>query len=271
MAKKIVTYILVFILIITLIASISLTILNQTILKKEFVLNLLEKNEYYSKMYADIHDTFINNTVQTGLDESILDGIITEEQVKKDVNSFIYYLYEAGEMSIDSEGVKTRLEENINKEIEKNGKNLIQNEQEAINRYVSKIVEIYEDGITYAKSYAKTISNVVQKVQKVSNIAQTAGYVATFAIALILIVINKLKALKYISVSVMSSGLLLIIPKIIETSAMEIHNILILNKAFSEVLINAIETVISSFMITGIVLFVIGLVFSIIYAKADKE
>ena len=148
---------------------------------------------------------------------------------------------------------------------------MIQNEQEAINRYVSKIVEIYEDGITYAKSYAKTISNVVQKVQKVSNIAQTAGYVATFAIALILIVINKLKALKYISVSVMSSGLLLIIPKIIETSAMEIHNILILNKAFSEVLINAIEAVISSFMITGIVLFVIGLVFSIIYAKVDKE
>ena len=269
MAKKIVTYVLGFILVITLLISIALTILNQTILKKEFVVNLLEKNEYYSKIYADIYDTFINNTVQTGLDESILDGIITEEQVKNDVNSFVNYLYGIGEISIDTEGVKTRLEENINKEIEKNGKKLVQNEQEAINRYVSKIVEIYEDGITYAKSYAKTISNIVQKVQKASNIAQIAGYVATFVIALILITINKLKVVKYISVCIMSSGILLIIPKIIEASAMEIHNILILNKAFSEVLINVIETIISSFMITGIIIFVIGFVF--IYAKVDKE
>ena len=271
MAKKIVTYILGFILVITLISSISLTILNQTILKKEFVLNLLEKNEYYSKMYADIHDTFINNTVQTGLDESILNGIITEEQVKKDVNSFIFYLYGTGEMYIDTEGVKAKLQENINKEIEKNGKKLVQDEQEAINRYVAKIVEIYEDGITYAKSYAKTISNVVQKVQKIANIALISGYVATFLIALILFAINKIKAIKYIAVGVMSSGLLLIIPKIIEASTMEIHNILVFNKAFSEVLINAIETVISSFMITGIVAFVIGLVLSIIYAKVNKE
>ena len=271
MAKKIITYILGFILVITLLASVSLTILNQTILKKEFIVKLLEKNEYYSKMCEDIHDTFINNTVQTGLDESILDGIITEEQIKKDVNSFVNYLYGNGEISIDTEKVKSKLEENINKEIEKNGKKLVQGEQESIDRYVNKIGEIYENGITYVKSYVKTIRNAIQKVHKATNMAQIVGYIATLVFTAILTAINKGEVLKYISICVMGVGALLVVPKIVETCTLEVHNILMFNLAFSEVLINLIGTVISTFMITGIILFVIGLMLSIATTKIDKE
>ncbi len=264
MVKKIVSYIVTFILIILLVASTAITILSQTILKEKFVLSLLDKNNYYTETYNEIFESFKNNTVQSGLEETILDGIITEEQVKTDIQSLIKYIYTGKEMSIDTEGIKTKLQGKIEEIINENNKRVNTEEQQAINIYIETIANIYRDGIVYAEKYIQTIQNVFAKVQTILAKVQIIPYLVTLGIIVILIFINRKESLKYLSIACISTGTLFIILKIVESSTMQVHNILLLNKAFSNVIINAIQSIITSLLITGIVFCILGLLFSII-------
>lgn len=224
---------------------------------------MLEKNEYYSSIYQEIEDSFVSNTMQTGLGQEVLDEIITEEQVKEDVNSFIYYIYGEGKMTIDTEALKERLQKNIDKVIEKNNKNVTKDEQKEINIYINTIADIYEDGILYANSYVDTMRNVIEKVGYLIEPAQIAGYVASAVILLILLLINKSNVLNYVAICMMCVGILLVVPKIVENSTLQIHNILLFNLAFSKVLINVIENIIFYFLITGIFIFILGLIINV--------
>ncbi len=264
MVKKIVSYLIVFILIILLLASTVITILSNTILKEEFVLGLVEKNNYYSEVYHQILENFKDNTIQSGLEEDVLDGIMTEEQVEQDVKSLLDYLYTGTEMSIDTEGVKTRLQEKIDQVIKENNKRVNSDEQIAINTYVNTIGNIYEDGITYVKSYISQMRNVVEKIQNILAKVTIAVYIATIVTIIILLIINKKEGFQYLAISSLSSGALCIALKILETSSIRVQNILIFGKAFSAVVINIIESIILSFVIAGIVFCVLGLIFSII-------
>ncbi len=272
MVKKIISYIIIVILIVLLLASTTITILSQTILKEKFVLGLLEKNDYYAQVYSQILEAFKDNTIQSGLEESILDGIMTEEQVKNDAKSFLDYLYNGTELTIDTEGVKTRLQEKINEVIKENNKRVNSDEQTAIDTYVNTIGNIYENGITCMKKYVSQVQNVIAKVQKMLQKVTIAVYVATIVIIFIIFIINKREGFKYLAISSFSTGGLCIALKIVEVSTMRVQNILIFSKAFSVVLINAIESIILSFVIAAILFCVLGLLFSILgYQKTGKR
>ena len=275
MVKKIISYIIIVVLIILLFASNTITILSQTILNEKFVLGLLEKNDYYAQVYSQILEAFKDNTVQSGLEESILDGIMTEEQVKNDTKSFLDYLYNGTELTIDTEGVKTRLQEKINEVIRENNKRVNSDEQTAINTYINTIGSIYENGITFMKKYVSQVQNAITKIQEMLQKVTIVVYVATIVIILIIFIINKREGFKYLAVSSFSAGGLCIALKIVENSTMRVQNILIFSKAFSVVLINAIESIMLSFVIASIVFCVLGLLFSILgyqrTAKREKE
>lgn len=271
MVKKIISYILTFVFIILLVASVAITILSQTILNEKFILGLLDKNNYYAEMYNEILETFKDNTIQSGLDETVLDGVMTEEQVEKDVKSLIHYLYTGTEMSIDTEGVKTRLQEKIEKVIQENNKNVNTNERQAINAYVTTITNIYSDGIAYAEKYIPTIQNALSKIQNILVKVQIIPYIATLVVAVLLLIINKKESLKYFSIANISTGILFIILKIVESSTMQIQNIVLLNKAFSSVLVNTIQSTILSFVIVGIIFCVVGVIFSLIGNKKSEN
>ena len=275
MVKKIISYIIIVILIILLFASNTITILSQTILNEKFVLGLLEKNDYYAQVYSQILETFKDNTIQSGLEESILDGIMTEEQVKNDAKSFLDYLYNGTELTIDTEGVKTRLQEKINEVIKENNKRVNSDEQAAINTYINTIGSIYENGITFMKKYVSQVQSAITKIQEMLQKVTIVVYVATIVIILIIFIINKREGFKYLAVSSFAAAGLCIALKIVENSTMRVQNILIFSKAFSVVLINAIESIMLSFVIASIVFCVLGLLFSILgykkTAKREKE
>ena len=271
MVKKIISYIITFILIILLVASVVLTILSQTILNEKFILGILDKNNYYSEMYNEILETFKDNTIQSGLDETILDGIMTQEQVKKDVQSLVHYLYTGTEMSIDTEGVKTRLQEKIDQVIQENNKKVNTSEQQAINTYVTTIADLYGDGIAYAEKYIPTIQHALSKIQNVLAKVQIIPYLATLIVVILLFVINKKESFHYFSITCIATGILFIILKIVESSTLQIQNILILNKAFSNVLINTIQSIMTTSLVVGIVFCIIGILLSIVYAKTKQK
>ncbi len=249
MGKKIASYIITFLFIVLLMVSILLTVLSQTILKEKYMLKVLEKNNYYAETYQDILETFKNNTIQSGLEDTVLDGIMTEEQVEAEVKSLVAYIYNGTEMKIDTEGVKTRLQQNIDAVVAQNNKKVTEEEKGAIATYVNTIGKIYGDGIAFAQGYISEIHNVIEKVQGIMQTAKIVAYIITIVVAMVLFVINKKESLKYLSIACISTGLLCIIIKIVEVSTMKVQNILILTKAFSNVLIHTIQSIMLNLLI----------------------
>lgn len=262
----------VLILIGTILASIITTITSQTILNEKYILKTLGKVNYQKEIYNQIMETFKDNTIQSGLEENVLDGIITEDEINEDINNFIHYLYEKDmTISIHEEDVKNRLEENINNQVEEKEKKLTDEEEEAIDTYVNTIVKIYKNGIEYSGEKISLVKDMLIKIDKASNIAMIASYIITIVIIVAIIVINKKDSLKYFGITLLTVGILLIAVKIAEVNSVSINNILILNKAFSNFIIAVIKNIMLSFLISGIVSMVLGIVMSIIGGKNIKE
>ena len=267
MVKNVVSYIIVLLLIIMIVASSALIVFSTTILNKNYVLDMLKKEDYYSITYSIIMEKFKDNTIQSGLEETILDGIITKEQVENDINSFIAYLYTGIPYQISTATVKTNLEESINRVIEENNKKVDSSEKKAIEIYVKTITDIYEDGIIFSNDYISQIQKSFEKIQNAVNKVKVIIYIGTIALIIFIVLLNRKNALKLLSVTAISAGILLIVPKILETIALEMQNVVILNQILSKTVIDTVEDVLLKLVIFGVLLIVFGIIGSIFSGK----
>ena len=200
MVKKILTYILIYFIILLLSASTILIIFSTTLLNKNYILSTLEKEDYYNKTYSIIMEKFKDNTIQSGLEDSVLDGIMIKEELENDIKTFVDYIYTGKEYNVSIENLKTRLENNINKVIEENNKRVDKSEQEAINIYVNTIADIYEDGTIFSKEYSSGLQQGFEKIQNIINKVKLIVYIATIVLIIILIIINKKSSIKGLSI-----------------------------------------------------------------------
>ena len=252
-------------------SSIVLTIFLQKLFKQDFTIKMLEKENYYSKLYAQIIEKFKDNTIQSGLDDEVLNGIITEQQVEEDIKSLIAGIYNKSKYTINTEKVKEKLEENIKKVIEENSKKISNQEQQAIDIYVTTIGNIYSREISFAQNYIPKVQEVFSKIQNTIHKIALPLYISLGIIFVLIIFINKKESIKYISITAMSTGILLIIPVIMEKNAINTHNILLFNQTFSNVVVNIVETIMLYFQNIGIIMCIIGLLLNFIHIKLKNK
>ena len=81
----------------------------------------------------------------------------------------------------------------------------------------------------------------------------------------------KLRILKYTSISIMASGILLLITRFIVELTLKWQNIMIMNQATTNVLQLVLNDVFTKLMIFGAVLFGVGLAISITYNIVKKK
>lgn len=258
MAKKIITYILGFVLFLTLFITLALIVFSNTVLKKQFVLNILEESNYYENTYYNIKDEFESYIIQSGIDEKDLEGIYSLEQVKTDINSLIDAIYEEKEIAVDSKIIAEKIDSIINEILEENNRVPGKEEKESIELFEKNMSKVYEQNIVYAKEYIEKINGILPKIQNYAQKATIAACVIDIVIVFIIAIINRnvKHTIKSLGVSFVATGLLasLMLP-LIEN---RIQNILILNKAFSNSLIMLVNSVVNIFFVTGIVIIVIG-------------
>ncbi len=265
MFKKVISYILSFILTLTLTADIILIIISATVLNKSYVLSELSRNSYYSQIYHYTMENFKNNTIQSGLTEDVLDGITSKEKIEEEVKLVIEYIYgEKEEVSVDTLELEEALRANIDKQVKAMNKRIEKDEQEEIDIYVENIVNIYKNEIMYSEKYIKYIPNAINKIKPVVRTSIAVLSIATLALTIFLTLFRKKKkSLKYLSISSLASGMLLILIKILESTVINVNHILIFNQAFSNIIINCIENTMIVFLTIGIILFVLGIFLSI--------
>ena len=205
--------------------------------------------------------------MQSGLEEEVLEGIITQDQVKEDIKSVINYIYKGEELSINTQSVKAKLEENINKEIEKNDKKVNAEEKNAINIYVSTITNIYGNGIALSESNIKDLHEIFAKIQNIINKIKPIVYIVTIVFIVVILVMNKKLSLYYLSIALIATGILLIVPKGFETIAINANNVLLLNQVLSSALIQIVENVLLKLVIWGIVFCIAGVGMEILESR----
>ena len=158
--KILLYYLLEFMLTLLIFTTIILLLLKCSIFSKKYILNILDRNNYYQEVYLDINNDYENYLIPSGFDENITKDIFTENDVKKDINKIVDNFYEGKEVKLETNFIKEKLDNNINDYLEKlnvkitDEKSLDLLEQEILNIYTNKII-INKHFIKYNSAFSK--------------------------------------------------------------------------------------------------------------------
>lgn len=269
MIKKIISCIINLALIVLVFTLSSLQIVSSTILSKQYVIKTLEKSNYYEKTYNDIQEGFKNYIMQSGLEEKILEGLCDKETVTKDINMIIEKIYEGKSINLDTKNIENKLDNEINRVLNKNNKKIDNEEKEAIQTFKNAIINVYNTSIVYSNSYIEQITLIYQKINKVIKMAQIILIIAITIITIISVITLRKQSIKNIGISLLAAGILQIILKVLVGN--KLYNILILNSTFTETLINLIKNIMDTFFLVGIITSLVGIITIIIRKYYGKR
>lgn len=258
--KKIVTYICALILAISIVLCTIVFLLSSTILDKNYVLEKLEETDYYAQIYELVESNFENYIQQSGLDETVIDNLITVEKVKEDTEQILINLYDGLNGEISTQEIEDNLNANITASL--GDRVLTSDEEESVATFVETICSEYENTILHTK-YEEQINDYYQKITEYVKIAKQILCIA-IGIALILLIVLNNKAIyrtiKGIAVALLSSGILLVIINYYINSNIKIQSIIVLNEPFSEVLVNVLEEIMNNILVFGWISIIVGIV-----------
>ena len=244
----------------------------KTIFNKEYVLEQMENNNFYSETYKLVESGFENYIGQSGLDEEVIKNICTEDKIKNDINIILSNIYEGTNEKIDTSEISNNLNSNIDKENVRTSSN-----SKAIDEFEEHICQSYKDTII-STSYENTInekySKITQKITKVQNILIIAIIISIIGV-IALNVKDILKLLFWTESAVLSSAVMQLAITTVIKSKVNIDGIKIFNDAFSNIVVTIIKDILSKINIIAgkfiIVYFILVVIYAIIILTQKKE
>lgn len=243
----------------------------KTIFNKEYVLEQMENNNFYSETYKLVESGFENYIGQSGLDEEVIKNICTEDKIKNDINIILSNIYEGTNEKIDTSEISNNLNSNIDKENVRTSSN-----SKAIDEFVEHICQSYKDTII-STSYENTInekySKITQKITKVQNILIIAIIISIIGV-IALNVKDILKLLFWTESAVLSSAVMQLAITTVIKSKVNIDGIKIFNDAFSNIVVTIIKDILSKINIIAgkfIIVYFILVIYAIIILSQKKE
>ena len=271
--KKIITYITAFILMASIIALIGFVTVKNTILNKEYVISQMEKNNYYADVEKEIQSGFEEYIQQSGLEENVITELFTTEEVKEDVNIMLENIYGNEKKSIDTEKIKTRLNDKIYTSLA--DVSLTSTEKKSIESFIKTISNTYKDEIDHSKwlsSLNGKAYSINEKLNKIS-IFIYALPVILVAIIFILNIKELYRAFKAVGIAIIASGIFMLISIIFVRSNVDIENILLFNESISNLIKNVFYEILNNLTITSVVFEIVGVIVCLIsnYIKILKK
>lgn len=258
MIETIIKIILVILLFISIFIFGILNILANTIFNQEYTLKKLEETNYYANIYTQIKSDFRNYIYQSGLDESVIEDIVTPEEVKEDTRKIIVGIYNGLHEEVDTVKIHDRLNNNINKSLE--GKKIDSKTQEAINTFVNQIANQYQDTITKTE-YENQIYKNFSKMQKLINQGKKISIILAVVFgALIIITYYKkiFKNLAFLGMAFFSDGIAYIFLDMYISKKIDIENLTILNDAITITLREYLGSILNEISKYGYILLITG-------------
>lgn len=228
--NKVLGYILGFLASIIFVLISMLLVLKMTVFNKSYLLKNLEASNYYDKVYSEIEKDMKNSLRSSGLDESVVDNLYKKSDVKNEIINLVGSIYSGSKYYVSFDEVESKLNNNIDKYLK--SKNIVLEDRKALDSYVSSITEVYSKEVGLYGYF----QNYTSKFLKISNIID---FIIAFGVILIvlIIVINKYKfKIKFLGVTFFSSSVMILYLRYFIWNKIDYENILIISKAFSDVL-----------------------------------
>ena len=136
--KLIRKYLFIFIISLLVMLGTTLIILKVTVFNEKYVINLLNKDNYFEVLNKEINQKMIENIPSSGFDNSILENIYTETDLIRDVESLIANFYHNDKLIVRDNQMRNNLTNNINKYLKNN--NIKDYNQKDINNYIEEML-----------------------------------------------------------------------------------------------------------------------------------
>ena len=258
--KYIISIILAFLLMLSILLTVALQIVSTTILNKDYILGKLDEANYYNNVYEQIKDSLAGYIGPSGLDEEVLENIYTREQVKEDINLIINNIYENKNDKINTEDIKEKLQNNIEASV---GSGLLTKENKnSIEDFIDKIADEYVQNISH-DPYFEKVGTIINKAKDVVGKVEGIIIFVPIILAVVILLLNIKQissAVRFIAISILTSGVIGIALKLFIETKINISNILIINDSFSEVIKNVINSILNNINTMSI----IGIIGSIV-------
>lgn len=264
--RKIISYILAAIVVTLMSVTIILAMINNVIFSKSNVKKHMNKVDYYTEISNIIKDSANNYIMQSGFDESIMDSVIPKEKINNDIDKVIDAIYEGKEIDISTEEIRANLDKNVQQYIQQNNYKVDDQTQKDIAKFEDKIESIYENSITYSKNAVKQVVRYFKMAKRITRLALIAVSILLIIFAFITYKINRAS----FGISSLATGIICIFIKCYSGLNIAVNNILMVNKTFSNLMINLINQVVQCIFISGIILTVLGIVFIIIFERKSR-
>lgn len=264
--RKIISYILSAIVVTLMSVTIILAMINNVIFSKSNVKKHMNKVDYYTEISNIIKDSANNYIMQSGFDESIMDSVIPKEKINNDIDKVIDAIYEGKEIDISTEEIRANLDKNVQQYIQQNNYKVDDQTQKDIAKFEDKIESIYENSITYSKNAVKQVVSYFKMAKRIIRLALIAVSILLIIFAFITYKINKAS----FGISLLATGIICIFIKCYSGLNIAVNNILMVNKTFSNLMINLINQVVQYIFISGIILTVLGIVFIIFFERKSR-
>lgn len=264
--RKIISYILAVIVVILMSVTIILAMINNVIFSKSNVKKHMNKVDYYTEISNIIKDSANNYIMQSGFDESIMDSVIQKEKINNDIDKVIDAIYEGKEIDISTEEIRANLDENVQQYIQQNNYKVDAQTRKDIAKFEDKIESIYENSITYSKNAVKQVVSYFKMTKRITRLALITVSILLIILAFITYKINRAS----FGISLLATGIICIFIKCYSGLNIAVNNILMVNKTFSNLMINLINQVVQYIFISGIILTVLGIFFIIIFERKSR-
>lgn len=263
-AKTITQYIITIIIAIAMILFLVINLATSTILKESYILSKLEETNYYDQIYEDVKSNFEKYIYQSGLEENVLEGIITKEKIKKDTQLIINNLYDGLVQKIDTQEIKDNMNKNIEKTLKSTQINATQ--RKAIDTLIEEICTEYTRTISHYE-YEKQINDLYQKVMKYVAIIKKVLLISMAIGIILLLILNKnqiYKAFCLGGIFLTISGVFFIIVHMFLNAKIKVQTILILNEAISNILKSILTHIFNTIHYEGYIMSAIGILLIIL-------
>ena len=260
MSKKniLLGYLFGFITSITLILLVLLLICKFTISNKNYLLNILEKNNYYEKINDEIKEEMELHLLSTGFTNEILENVYTKEEVISDIKIFIDNMYDGKVTILDKSNIRFNLNINIDNFFKKT-KLSVMNKTE-LNNFVDDLTNAYKDEI---RLYG-FIDDALVKFNKINNIINIGTIITLILFIILSFVLIKIVKIKYYGSIIASGGLIILFIRLFIIEKVDVEELLIITENFSIILRNILINLEKITLISSIILIILGIVIAFI-------
>lgn len=276
--KRLICLISAFVFMISLGILIANNIVESKLLNEDYIYSKLSESEFYEQMSREVRSAFEEYIYQSGLPVEILDGLFTDAMIKRDVNSLVECVYNGSKITVSDSKVRENLNVKIDEYISAKEITVTPEEKANIERFKNLIVNQYKKTINISSNGYLKVHNLVTQVQLLSDevgiMPWLLGIICLFLI-IRLNINNLLRAMNYISISILSLGLTLKGGLMIILANIDIDNLVVMTMSITNFVINIAKETILGISNTGtfcIFCGIVGIIASIaLKGNAEEE